>query len=73
MAKYKVGNSFKTRTNKKTVKLKVLFIPPKDWLGIQYYLFERYEMDINGNGMDNMCVELMEETELAKYFILTER
>lgn len=61
LSKYSVGNSFKIITNKKNVDLKILFVPPIDYMGVQSYLCEKCE---NGN----IYYVLLEETEIDKYY-----
>ena len=68
MAKYQVGNRFISKHNGGNVKSTILFVPPIDGYGKQYYLEEVYSVFENGG--EKMFLNLTEEINIDKYFTL---
>ena len=68
MAKYQVGDKFISKNSESKVKSTILFVPPIDGYGEQYYLEEVYSVFENGG--EKMFLNLTEEINIDKYFTL---
>lgn len=65
-AKYGVGDEFKLTEGSDSVNLAILFVPPQDGRGVQYYLCSVYSGYADGATL--MTLHLKEESLLDRWF-----
>lgn len=66
MTKYKIGDEFESKNFATLVKTTILFVPPIDGYGKQYYLEEVHSKLANGGG--KMFLSLSEEENIDRNF-----